>query len=69
MEKKEPDSLNQFIQWFLVAIFSHVFLFLFVNYRVKLFVPSCMSYCLCFYYADLSKRQNHAKMRVGGCLP
>ena len=30
-KKKESDSLNQFIQWFLVAIFSHVFLFLFTN--------------------------------------
>ena len=26
MKKKESDSLNQFIQWFFVAIFSHVFL-------------------------------------------
>ena len=29
--KKESDSLNQFMQWFLVAIFSDVFLLLFIN--------------------------------------
>ena len=31
MKKKESDSLDKFIQWFLVAILSHVFLFLFIN--------------------------------------
>ena len=27
--KKRVHSLNQFIQWFLVAVFSHVFLFVY----------------------------------------
>ena len=35
--------------------YSLVFLFLFTNLPRKLFVPSYISNCLCFYYADLSE--------------
>ena len=37
--KKESDSLNQFIQWFFVAIFSRVFLLVYkftaLNYSFR----------------------------------